>query len=61
MNVLLEEMLAYLLINWRVEKQSCDLLSWFIMLHSQPHAIHPVRYFLQGAQQQREVGEQMLV
>jgi len=46
MHVPLEEMLAYLLMNRKVKKQSCDLLSWFIVLHSQPCANHSVRHFL---------------
>lgn len=59
MNVLLEEMLAYLLINWRVKKQSCALPSLFIILHSQPH-ISTLCGTFWGTQQQCGVGEQIL-
>lgn len=55
MNVPLEEMLAYLLINWRVKKQSCDLLSLFITLHSQTH-VSTLCGTLLGTQQQPRLG-----
>lgn len=55
----LEEMLAYLLVNWRVERQSHDSLPRFIVLHTQPQAIHSVQHFLQGAEHWRQVGERL--